>query len=111
MSDVPFVPWGSRVVVKPDERPEEATSSKGIIILSGFGEASDRPMTTGTIVAVGNALVQPTDYLDVAVEVGTRVVYSPWSGFKMSIGSDQYMILDVSEILGNLEREEAVDVS
>lgn len=109
MSDIPFQPWGSRIVVKPDTKPSEAKTKSGLVTLSDYGDSGDAPMTVGTVVAVGKDLWESMD-ANLDGMIGTRVVYSPWAGFKLTVGQTRYIILDVSEVLGNLVREEEIDV-
>lgn len=104
MSNFPFQPWGSRLVVEPDDRPE-ATQHGAIITLQGYGGSAEDPMTTGRVVAAGDEVAFHDEL------VGTRVVFSPWAGFKLTVGGKAYNILDRSEVLGTLTEEAHADVS
>ena len=92
---VPIEVVGYRVLVLPDKAPEEIISSGGLRLI----QEGDRKITVGTIVGVS------VDIEDCPYDLNDRVVYSPWSGFKITLGREEYLILSIDEILGRLLKE------
>ena len=86
---IKFVPSHGKVLVKPDEVEGEKTTSGGIIIPD---TAHKPPVSSGRIAAA---------YMASEYDEGDRVVYSPYSGYSMSIDGEVYLILGEHEILGS----------
>jgi co-chaperonin GroES (HSP10) len=91
-----FTPLPGKILVKPDEQEGEKTSAGGIIIPDTVHKA---PVSSGRVRAVGEGSSIPVD---------SRVVYSPYSGYSMSIGEVLHLILGEHEILGYFEGDERV---
>jgi len=87
-------PLADRIVVKPAEE-EEVT--KGGIVLPDT--AKKRPRE-GEVLAVGpGKLLDSGERAPMEVSVGDIVVYSEFGGTEISIGDDDYVILDENSVL------------
>lgn len=96
---IDFVPLGSNVVILPDVKPEERMSDAGLYLM-----AEDAETTTGRIVA-RSILVD-----SVLLEVGARVLFSPWSGYALTLKKKTYKILGEAEVLGVLPESVEAEV-
>ena len=92
-----FKPLGDRIVVRPDRKPDETLTQQGLILMQEEKEA-----TTGRIVRMG----QDAEFTVTTLRVGDRVVYSPWTGFALTISGETLKILGSSEIMGILDDED-----
>jgi len=87
-------PLGDRIVVKPAEE-EEVT--KGGIVLPDT--AKKRPRE-GEVLAVGPGKVLDNgERAPMEVSVGDVVVYSEFGGTEVTIGDEDYVILDENSVL------------
>jgi chaperonin GroES len=87
-------PLGDRIVVKPGEA-EEVT--KGGIVLPDT--AKKRPRE-GEVLAVGpGKLLDNGQRASMEISVGDTVVYSEYGGTEVSIGDEDYVILDEGSVL------------
>ena len=99
-----FEPLGDRVVIRPDEKVYAEKSGGGIDLLPG----DEKEAQSGIIVAVGGDVETDEVYgseknpIRRAFLDGRRVVYSPWTGFAITIGGETFKILNESEIMGIL---------
>lgn len=91
-----FEPSAGKVLVKPDETEGEKMTSGGIIIPD---TAHKPPVSSGRVVA---------EAADSYYGLNTRVVYSPYSGYSISIDSELFLILGEHEILGSFSGEARV---
>ncbi len=96
-----FEPLGDRVVIRPDEKVYAEKSGGGIDLLPG----DEKEAQSGIIVAVGED-VEVNGAVCRAHTMGRRVVYSPWTGFAITIGGETFKILNESEIMGILTDSE-----
>ena len=93
-----FRPLHDRVVIKRIEQEEK--SAGGIIIPD---TAKEKPME-GEIVSVGpgargeDGKLHPLD-----VKAGDRVLFGKWSGTEVKIGTEEYLIVKESDIMGIIE--------
>lgn len=85
-------PVGERVLIKPI-KTEEKTSSG--IILSGSSE-KDMP-NMGVIVAIGKI----ENFSE--IKVGDKIVHSKFSGIEVKDDGDNYIILNLDDILAVVE--------
>jgi len=91
-------PLQDRVVVK---RKEEETTTAGGIVLPG--SATEKP-SQGEVVAVGpgrpldNGEVRPID-----LKVGDTVIFGKYASNTFTLGDEELLILNESEIFGVLE--------
>ncbi len=98
-----FEPLGDRVVIRPDEKVYAEKSAGGIDLLEG----EDKEAQSGVIVAIGGSIEICTEgKIYNAYLMGRRVVYSPWTGFAITIGGETFKILNESEIMGILTDQE-----
>ena len=97
-NSIPFEPASGRILVFPDppKKDEELTESGLILLDQNVGA----PVSSGRVVAVYD------DTFDWEYVLQDRVVYSPYSGFSMSIGGVLYILLVESEILGKYTSDE-----
>jgi len=93
-----FRPLHDRVVIKRIEQEEK--SAGGIIIPD---TAKEKPME-GEVVSVGpgargeDGKLHPLD-----VKAGDRVLFGKWSGTEVKIGTEEYLIVKESDIMGIIE--------
>ena len=85
-------PLDERVVVKMVEPVEETES--GIILT---GDAKKEP-EIAEVLAIG-----PEIDSDDGVEVGCHVVFASYSGSKVTLDGEEYIILDLEDILAVIE--------
>ena len=91
-------PLGDRVVVKALVR-EEVTKS-GIVLPD---TAKDKPKE-GTVVAVGTGRVLDNGEVKAPeVKVGERILFGAYAGSEVKVGTEEYLILNESEILAVVE--------
>jgi len=81
-----FKPLGDRILVKTVE--ESNTTASGIIIPDNAKEKPNR----AEVIAIG------TDVED--VKVGDTVVYGKYSGTELVLDGSDYIVLEVSDVLG-----------
>jgi len=87
-------PLGDRVVVKPGE--EEQVTRGGIVLPD---TAKKRPRE-GEVLAVGpGRLLDNGQRAPMEVSVGDIVVYSEFGGTEVTVGDEEYVILEESSIL------------
>ena len=93
-----FRPLHDRVVIKRIEQEEK--SAGGIIIPD---TAKEKPME-GEVISVGpgargeDGKLHPLD-----VKAGDRVLFGKWSGTEVKIGTEEYLIVKESDIMGIIE--------
>ncbi len=87
---------GDRILVKPDKMPDEIEVG-GIIRMTD----STKEVTTGRVVQIGSDV--PTT---MPIQVGDRVLHSPYSGFAVTLGGAPYKLLTSFEVLAILGEEE-----
>ena len=87
-------PLGDRIVIKPGEA-EEVT--KGGIVLPD--SAKKRPRE-GEVLAVGpGKLLDNGQRAPMEISVGDVVVYTEYGGTEISVGDEDYVILDEGSVL------------
>jgi chaperonin GroES len=87
-------PLGDRVVVKPGEE-EEVT--KGGIVLPDTAKKKPRE---GEVLAVGpGKLLDNGQRASMEIAVGDIVLYSEYGGTEITIGDEDYVILDEGSVL------------
>jgi chaperonin GroES len=87
-----FRPIGERALVKPVEREEKTAS--GIVLPE---TARDQPQTA-EIVAVG-------DSQNGGVSEGNLVIFARYSGTRIKLDDEEYLVLDSDDLLGVIEEE------
>ena len=91
-------PLNDRILVKPSDEQEEKIG--GIIIPD---TAKEKPQK-GTVIAVGSGRItddgkrQPMD-----VKVGDTILFDKYSGSKIKIDDEEYLIIREEDILGIVE--------
>ncbi len=103
-----FEPLGDRVVIRPDKKVYREKSEGGIDLLEG----EDKEAQSGTIVALGpeagiSDLANNMSPVRRAFIENQRVVYSPYTGFAITIDGETLKILLEGEIMGILTDSEA----
>ena len=98
---IDFIPLGSNVVILPDIKPEERMSEAGLYLLEESKET-----TTGRIVAINDDIIYGKSKLN----VGVRVLFSPWAGFALTLKKKVYKILGETEVLGILTENVEAEV-
>lgn len=88
-----FTPTGGRILVKPDTRVAREHVTEGGLVLPEF---SVPQVSTGRVAAVSGSS---------EFDVGQRVVFSPYSGFSVSVDREAFLIITEGEILGRFEGE------
>jgi chaperonin GroES len=87
-------PLADRILIKPDEE-EEVT--KGGIVLPDT--AKKRPRE-GEVLAVGpGKLLDSGQRAPLEISVGDVVVYSEYGGTEITVGTEEYVILDEGSVL------------
>ena len=91
-------PLADKVLIK---RLEAETKTKGGIVLPDT--AKEKPKR-GKIVSVGNGkLLDDGSRSDFQVKVGDIVLFSSYGGTEIKIDSEEYLIMEESEIMAILE--------
>ena len=90
-------PLSDRVVVQPE--PAEEKTSSGLYIPDSAKEKPQR----GTIVAAGPGRVENGTKIDMTVKEGDTVLYGKYAGTEITLGSEDYLIMRESDILGIVE--------
>ena len=85
-----FKPLGERALIKPVEREEQTAS--GIVLPD---TAKERPQTA-EVIAVGDAE-------EIKVDVGAMVVFRKYGGTEFSFEGEDYLIVEVDDLLGVVE--------
>ena len=87
-------PLDDRVVVEPIEAEE--TTAGGIVLPDTAKEKPQR----GTVVAVGpGKLLDNGQRAPMEISVGDVVVYTEYGGTEISVGDEDYVILDEGSVL------------
>lgn len=90
-----FRPLHDRVLVRRIEQEEKTAG--GIIIPD---TAKEKPME-GEIVALGTGTrLEDGKIIPLDVKVGDRILFGKWSGTEVKIGSDEYLVMKESDIMG-----------
>lgn len=92
-------PLFDRVVLK--EVKENTTKSTSGLVLP---ETNQEKPLIGEIVAVGNGLTADGKQLDMAVNVGDRVVYSKYAGINFRIDGVEVVLLRQGDILARITK-------
>lgn len=86
-------PIGDKVIVKP--KAEEEKTSGGIILPD---TAKEKPHE-GTVIAVGPGKVLDNgERKPMSVKEGDTVIYSKYGGTEVTVGGEEYVILDEDSI-------------
>ena len=87
-------PIGDKVIVKP--KAEEEKTSGGIILPD---TAKEKPQE-GTVIAVGpGKVLESGERKPMSVKEGDTVIYSKYGGTEVTVGGEEYIILDEDSIL------------
>jgi len=91
-------PLHNKIVVKPSEK--ETQTASGLFIQTSKEEG----IVEGHVVAVGPGTYDNAGkFLDVALDVGDRVLFNLGSGYKVKVDGEGYQILTDDEIVMVLE--------
>jgi chaperonin GroES len=97
-TDMKFKPLRDRVFVRYSS--EEDKTSGGLFIPDTAKEKPQR----GTVVAVGPGRITDDGKLQpVEVKVGDTILFEKYSGSKISIDEEEYLIIREEDILGKIE--------
>lgn len=97
-----IVPLSDRVVVRPVDNDDAASTVSGIIIPD---TVSKEKKEQGIVVAVGEG--RTTDEgktIPVKVKVGDRIIFSKYGPDEVEIDGEDYFILSESSILAVIEK-------
>ena len=87
-------PLGDRIIVKPG--PEEEVTKGGIVL----PDTARKKPREGEVVAVGpGKLLDTGERAPMEISVGDIVIYSEFGGTEITIGKEEYVVLDESSVL------------
>jgi chaperonin GroES len=93
-----IIPLHNNVVLKQTDNTEEMY---GNILIPDMGK--EKPLM-GTVIAVGPGRVTETGaFVETTLKVGQTVVFPAFGGTKMTIGSEEYVVLKESDVLVYLD--------
>lgn len=92
-------PLFDRVVLK--EVKENTTKSTSGLVLP---ETSQEKPLIGEVVAIGNGLTADGKQLDMAVNVGDKVVYSKYAGINFRIDGVEVVLIRQGDILARITK-------
>ncbi len=87
-------PLGDRIVVKPGE--EEEVTKGGIVLPDS---ARKRPREGEVLAAGPGKMLENGQRAPMEISVGDVVLYSEYGGTEITIGDDDYVILDEGSVL------------
>jgi chaperonin GroES len=97
-----FRPLHDRVLVRRIEQEEK--TSGGIIIPD---TAKEKPME-GEVVAIGTgARLEDGKIIPLDVKIGDRILFGKWSGTEVKFGSQEYLVMKESDIMGIVDSKAA----
>lgn len=97
-----FRPLHDRVLVRRIEQEEKTAG--GIIIPD---TAKEKPME-GEVIAVGSGTrLEDGKIIPLDVKVGDRVLFGKWSGTEVKFGSEEYLVMKESDIMGIVDSKTA----
>ncbi len=95
MAKLNIKPLGDKVIVKRVEAEEKTAG--GIVLPDSAKEKPKR----GVVMAVGNGrLLDDGSRSDMQVKKNDEVVFTSYAGTEIKVGTEEYMIMDESDILG-----------
>ena len=95
MAKINIRPIGDKVIV---QRVEAESKTAGGIVLPD--SAKEKPKR-GKVLAVGTGrLLDDGSRSEMQVKKNDEVLFSSYAGTEIKVGSDEYMIMDESDILG-----------
>lgn len=89
-------PLGTRLVIKLVEAREETES--GIILT---GNAKEEPKIA-EVLAIGEEILSDDKKKD-ELKIGDRVVFSEYAGKKVDLDGEEYIVINLSDILAVIE--------
>lgn len=92
--NVSFKPLSNRVLVK--QAPVENVSSGGIII----PDSAEKNTAIGLVEAVGPGKSNNGNFISPIVKIGDSVLFGKFSGTKINLKGEEYLIIKEDEILG-----------
>lgn len=101
-------PTGYRVLIEPDQIPEEVTAS-GIVIPLADREKHQQAQTTGVIRAIGPAAWQ--DKTEGAwADIGDRVVYDKYTGLAIAgLDGTEYRLVNDTQVIAVVDSQIKLD--
>ena len=95
MAKLNIKPLGDKVIVKRVEAEEKTAG--GIVLPDTAKEKPKR----GIVLAIGNGrLLDDGTRSEMQVKKNDEVLFTSYAGTEIKVGSDEYMIMDESDILG-----------
>ena len=96
---IKFQPTEDRVLIEP--REAEDTTTGGIILPDAAKEKPQR----GVVLAAGPGKMMKNGKLAAMnLKVGDEVVYGKYSGTEVDFGTDKYVVIRESDVLGVVEK-------
>ncbi len=92
-------PLNDNVAVKYVEK-EQKEETEGGIVLPDTAKDDDKKPQQGKIIALGN---QVGKEVDIDLKVGDLVVFDKYAGSKVNIEDEEYVILNIEDVLAVLE--------
>jgi len=97
-----FRPLHDRVLVRRIEQEEKTAG--GIIIPD---TAKEKPME-GEVIAIGSGTrLEDGKVIPLDVKVGDRILFGKWSGTEVKFGSQEYLVMKESDIMGIVDSKAA----
>ena len=97
-----FRPLHDRVLVRRIEQEEKTAG--GIIIPD---TAKEKPME-GEVISIGTGTrLEDGKILPLDVKIGDRILFGKWSGTEVKFGSQEYLVMKESDIMGILDSKAA----
>ena len=94
---VSIKPLEDRIVIQQVEA--EQTTASGLVIPD---TAQEKPQE-GQVVAVGPGHMSGDKRIPLDVKVGDRVLYSKFGGTEVKYGQDEYIVLNIKDVLATVE--------
>ena len=94
---VSIKPLEDRIVIQQVEA--EQTTASGLVIPD---TAQEKPQE-GQVVAVGPGRMSNDKRIPLDVKVGDRVLYSKFGGTEVKYGQDEYIVLNIKDVLATVE--------
>ena len=95
MAKLNIRPLGDKVILKRIEA--EAKTAGGIVLPDSAKEKPKR----GVVLAVGNGrLLDDGSRSEMQIKKNDEVLFTSYAGTEIKVGSDEYLIMDESDVLG-----------
>ena len=85
------------ILVLPDALVGEHVTQSGLIIKTDIHET---PQTRGTVINVGSGTYQAGTWINTFLKKGDRVVFKPYTGYKIEEDNVEYLVFKEPDIIG-----------